>query len=210
MTNILVAVPAHSGITRECSLSLWHLRGWFDHSGIASNLIILEAADIARGRNDAASFALANKEFTHLLFIDADMQFNPASIEKMMKADKPVIGCVCPARNPSLRPNVYLKSNTVRTGSVYEVAAIGTGIFLIQRLVLDRLAAQPGMHVYSDRKNDVFCFFTQILTDKEYLSEDLAFCRRWTDCGGTVWALDGEDIGHVGTFTFRFPPGDRA
>jgi hypothetical protein len=36
-----------------------------------------------------------------------------------------------------------------------------------------------------------------------YLSEDFAFCRRWTDIGGEIWADLDSRLDHVGPSVFR-------
>ena len=46
---------------------------------------------ITRGRNTLNSFFMENKEATHLFFIDADIEFNPEDLLRMVAYDKPVI-----------------------------------------------------------------------------------------------------------------------
>ena len=49
---------------------------------------------IPRARNASVTRFLQSKTSTHLLFIDADIQFSPESVIKMLKEDKDVIaGC---------------------------------------------------------------------------------------------------------------------
>jgi hypothetical protein len=38
---------------------------------------------------------------------------------------------------------------------------------------------------------------------RRYLSEDYAFCRRWRDIGGKVYADMQSDLGHLGQHVFR-------
>ena len=45
---------------------------------------------ITRGRNTLVSFFMENKAATHLFFIDADIEFNPADILRMVAYDKPI------------------------------------------------------------------------------------------------------------------------
>jgi len=42
-----------------------------------------------------------------------------------------------------------------------------------------------------------------IAEDGTYLSEDFAFCKRWTDMGGEIWADLNSRLGHVGPMTFN-------
>ena len=37
----------------------------------------------------------------------------------------------------------------------------------------------------------------------EYLSEDYAFCRRWTDLGGEIWLDLTSELTHFGAYAFR-------
>jgi hypothetical protein len=39
--------------------------------------------------------------------------------------------------------------------------------------------------------------------DGTYLSEDFAFCRRWTDIGGEIWTDLDSRLDHVGPSVFR-------
>lgn len=69
---------------------------------------------ITRGRNTLTSFFMENKAATHLFFIDADIEFNPEDILRMVAYDKPIIVGAYPkkainwtsilgaARNPDL------------------------------------------------------------------------------------------------------------
>jgi hypothetical protein len=36
-----------------------------------------------------------------------------------------------------------------------------------------------------------------------YLSEDFAFCKRWTDIGGEIWADIQSSLDHVGPSVFH-------
>lgn len=46
---------------------------------------------VTRGRNTLTSFFMENPDATHLFFIDADIEFNPEDLLRMVAYDKPVI-----------------------------------------------------------------------------------------------------------------------
>jgi hypothetical protein len=72
---------------------------------------------ITRGRNTLTSFFMENTAATHLFFIDADIEFNPEDILRMVAYDKPVVVGAYPkkainwtsilgaARNPDMNEN---------------------------------------------------------------------------------------------------------
>lgn len=46
---------------------------------------------VTRGRNTLVSFFMENPDATHLFFIDADIEFNPEDLLRMVAYDKPVV-----------------------------------------------------------------------------------------------------------------------
>lgn len=99
------------------------------------------------------------------------------------------------------------------------VKHIGAGFVLLRREVLTRLreahpelrfhytAAQHGGTPTGPRERgpERWGLFEPII-DREtgnYLPEDLAFCRRWTDLGGEIWVDMQSRLDHLGLFTFK-------
>jgi hypothetical protein len=90
-----------------------------------------------------------------------------------------------------------------------QVASIGTGFMLISRRALERVRdANPQLRCrladmnLAAREATLF-FDTMIDPDtREHLSEDYAFCRRWRDVGGEVWADFRTRLSHIGHATF--------
>lgn len=86
------------------------------------------------------------------------------------------------------------------------VAYLGTGFMLIKRVVVERVAAaHPELKArLSDTsgggpKQAAMIFETFIEPDTgEHLSEDYAFCSRWRDLGGQVFADFQTRLTHVG------------
>jgi hypothetical protein len=89
------------------------------------------------------------------------------------------------------------------------VRSIGTGFMLISRRALEAVRqANPQLRCRLADMNlaarDVTLFFdTMIDPDtREHLSEDYAFCRRWRDVGGEVYADFQTRLSHIGHATF--------
>ncbi|HJZ22239.1 MAG TPA: hypothetical protein VJ226_14845 [Bradyrhizobium sp.] len=95
----------------------------------------------------------------------------------------------------------------------------GTGFLMIRRHVLERMCRHPAyapLQFLREHSRDAlagnpnrFALF-ECLIDPDsgtYLSEDFAFCKRWTDIGGEIWADLSSRLDHVGPSVF---PGDVA
>jgi hypothetical protein len=54
---------------------------------------------VSRARNNLIAKAMYDKETTHMLFIDADITWNPVDILKLILADKNIVGGVYPIKN---------------------------------------------------------------------------------------------------------------
>lgn len=95
--------------------------------------------------------------------------------------------------------------------SLIEVDAGPTGCMLIKRQVFDRLMqAYPDMHcrITGSHAGRAQCydvwwrFFDTAVEGGEFLGEDIAFCRRWRNIGGTIWADLGATMTHVGRYAY--------
>jgi hypothetical protein len=95
-----------------------------------------------------------------------------------------------------------------------EVHALGTGFLLIQRHVLERMRDHyraelgyvndvAGYMRTVQAEHCVGLFETMIEPEtRRYLSEDYAFCRRWRDLGGRVFACLRHKLSHTGAHEF--------
>jgi hypothetical protein len=91
----------------------------------------------------------------------------------------------------------------------------GTGFLMIRRHVLETMCAHPGyaaLQFFREHSHDAlagspnrFALFESMidLATGTYLSEDFAFCKRWTDIGGEIWADLDSRLDHVGPAVFH-------
>lgn len=94
--KVFVATPCYAGMVHvkfmECVMGL--------QNTLLSNGIGFEFFNIPfdslipRARNASVTRFMASKDATHLLFIDADIQFHPNSVIKMLRENKDVL-CGC-------------------------------------------------------------------------------------------------------------------
>ena len=91
----------------------------------------------------------------------------------------------------------------------------GTGFLMIRRHVLEKMCAHPDyapLQFLREHSRDElvgsanrFALFECMIDPATgtYLSEDFAFCKRWTDIGGEIWADLDSRLDHVGPSVFR-------
>jgi hypothetical protein len=91
----------------------------------------------------------------------------------------------------------------------------GTGFLMIRRHVLERMCAHPdyaALRFTHEHSHDAlagnpnrFALFECMIDPATgtYLSEDFAFCKRWTAIGGEIWADLESRLDHVGPSVFR-------
>ena len=102
-------------------------------------------------------------------------------------------------------------SSVAVEGGLAKVAYCGTGFLMIRREAVERMCAHyPQLKFKRDHSLDASTasdnryalFDTMVDGGGTYLSEDFAFCKRWTDMGGEIWADLDSKLQHVGPQTF--------
>ncbi len=192
---------------------------------------------IPRARNRLAATFLAHRDATHLLFIDADIGFAPASVWRLLDASADIAAGLYPLKTldwdaaaaARARAGELITTAPLRyVGKPCEGEALrkrdgfvtadyaGTGFMLIRRNVFERLAAAHPDLAYdasheSDRATAAHAFFDCMIDPetRHYLSEDYAFCRRWRALGGEIWLDTVSALSHTGVHEFCGNPVER-
>ena len=94
--KIFVATPVHSDVSMHYTQGLLKFQQECTLRGILTSYCILKSSLVTQGRNLCVRNFLQEKEYTHLLFVDSDIDFQFETIMKMLKADKDVIANVYP------------------------------------------------------------------------------------------------------------------
>lgn len=198
--------------------------------GIATMFRTLDGRNIGAQRDRIVEGFLAT-DCTHLLFVDSDMVFAPDLAERLLAFDKDVIGPVYTKRaldvgrlletverSPAMpfehalartySWNVrYRDEGVVVRGGLCRVAGLGGGFLLIRRSCFARLAAQGNVPRYAaeDGAPGRYGYFSEMREDERILDTDYAFCRRWIESGGEIWAYVDAEIRHVGDYAHAVP-----
>jgi hypothetical protein len=172
---------------------------------------------ISRARNTLTAKFLHNKESTHLMFIDADIGWEPWHLLVMLNRDVDVIGGLYPMKSLPVKwcVNGFDGAEEGPDG-LQEVSKTGTGFLLIKRHVFEKLDAHPATKPFM---NDIGLpvelnpymktYFDTAVRENRYYSEDWTFCENWRDIGGKVWVDKRVLLRHTGTYVFDFQTQDK-
>jgi hypothetical protein len=186
---------------------------------------------VHRARNVSVARFLFKSTATHFMFIDADIKFEPEAVIRLVRSDYDVSVAAYPlkginweqaedailkgdTRDPEkLASYLVLNFNkdnaTVMKDGFIECHDGPTGFMVIKRQVIEEMYKRyPQLNCVNDHRNrDVnsYCAIFDCMIDpdnRRYLSEDYAFCRRWQQMGGKVYADTNTTLGHVGNIRF--------
>jgi hypothetical protein len=233
--NLVVATPCFGGqISALFATSLLKLQSRARSYGGLSLKFFFKDGDalITRARASLVSQFLDDPAATHLLFIDADIGFEPEQVFRLVTCGADMCAAVYPIkridwdkvkttmetgrRNPAAAALRYVMevddaNAVVEKGGFVKVRYAGTGFLMIRRAALERMCTRyPQLRYRRDHSLDALTasdnrfalFECMIGEDGTYLSEDFAFCKRWTDIGGEIWADLDSRLNHVGPMTF--------
>jgi hypothetical protein len=99
--RLFIATPCYGGnLHYQYVVSLFQLTKYLDRSAIGYSVSFLgNESLITRARNIMVGKFLSDPSYTHLLFVDADIQFSVRSVTKLLEADKDVCFGVYPAKS---------------------------------------------------------------------------------------------------------------
>jgi hypothetical protein len=167
---------------------------------------------IVSARNTAAADFLESK-CTHLMFIDADIIFLAAHIERLLSHDEAIVGGLYPKKCEGPMKwvcNALPERPPIDERGLLPLRHIGTGFMLIKRVVFEAmLQVESDKLLYYEDEIDrpLWNFFRMPLTvdDKgkpRLVSEDWNFCNVARERGFKVYADTNVILKHIGTVVF--------
>jgi len=167
---------------------------------------------ISRARNTLVAKFLANPESTHLMFVDADIGWEPWHLLVMLNRQVDVIGGLYPMKTLPVKwvVNGFDGAEEGEDG-LQEVSKTGTGFMLVKRDVFEKLNAHPAVRPFNndiglpkELDQHLRTYYDTAVRENRYYSEDWTFCENWRDLGGKIWVDKRVLLKHTGSYTFDF------
>ncbi len=143
--GVLICIPAMGQMMcAKTAETLYCIGQMLTKRGIPNQLSWFSAADIEDIRNLFTTVWYDHRQqFSHLLFLDADMGFDARLIEDMIHFDKPLTGVIYARRSQEVSIVGTLPENhgtkDVVKGFMKSPGGLGTGVMLISREVIDTI-----------------------------------------------------------------------
>jgi len=210
--KLLIGTPAYNG---QIHLDYLHSILNFTQAGIDYSLMTIgNESLITRGRNAILSTFYGNKQFSHLLFLDADVFLDAQGLVEMMAHGKDVMAApvYLKGKDSEGRQTLNTDANPDALPVVQSVQRVGTAALMLSRAAVDALVnhAIEEQRVYQinamlrrpempDQQYDVFRVG---ISQGEYLSEDFWVCRELKSLGFEIFVDTSVYTRHNGMVAF--------
>jgi hypothetical protein len=232
MTKVFLSTPCYGGLCLEKYMSsVIKLQILLMKEQIELMIDTTENESLVhRARNVSVGRFMQKTDCEYLMFIDADIDFDPQAVVRLVKSGHELSVACYPKKvvmwdqaaqaikngddrdmamlSSSLVVNIGATRRTIEDGFV-EILDGPTGFMLINRSVFKKLEEKfPELWCKNDHQNrdfDEYHAAFDCMIDPEsrrYLSEDYAFCRRWQQVGGKIYADVNTTLGHIGNLPF--------
>jgi hypothetical protein len=214
-TRVHICMPCYGGnLTEACFMSYIKWANTCRQLGIEWTVeTMTNESLISRARNTLTAKFLATEGSTHLMFIDADIGWEPWHLLLLLNQRQDVIGGLYPMKSLPVKWCVNgipgQEGGQPDNPNLVEVTKTGTGFLLIKREVFEKLNGHPATKPFT---NDIGLdpalnvhmktYFDTAVREGRYYSEDWTFCENWRDLGGQVFIDKRILLKHVGTYVF--------
>jgi hypothetical protein len=200
--KVLIATPAHDG-----KLDVWYTTSLVNTVRVAqaNNVFIHPVfmsydALVQRARNDLIALAIEG-EYDALIFIDADMEWNPLWVMELLARPEDVVGGT--ARKKTDNAEIYvLKTSdlTVHPNGLIKCEGLGTGFVKLSRKALQALWDNSPQYTNEGKVRRMVCNVEVI--DGQLYSEDVSMFRKLNALGFDCWLNPRMTCAHIGTKKF--------
>ncbi len=204
--SILFCTPCYGGmITTACCQSMLKLSWTLDQAGVEHDFNFGVNESLVQRARNKMSAAFMKTSFRKLMFIDADIEFEPEGVAKLWNLDADVACGVYPMKRKDCPLGAWKGGMLITKlpAEPFEVDYAGTGFMMIDRGVFEKFR-----EAFPERAHDegdvekCFAWFHPRVEDGIYWSEDYAFARDWRSLGGKIIADPAIKLTHYGLYGY--------
>jgi len=206
--KICLACCSHDELFAGFAISLAAATAELQKRNIEFNVIIYAGHCHVDDSRNAVVAEFLNTDCTHLMFIDSDVRFDFDDLFHLINLDYDVVGGIYPLKEPEegyvLKP---IAGKEPDENGVLEVNGIGTGFMKIRREVIEELDIEAihfiNLREETNERVRIPIIFERIVEDNKRMGGDIAFCWKWSELGGKIYADTTLDLAHTGMNEWR-------
>lgn len=202
--SIMIGMPIHHFAENYTTMCVNATIDRLAERGVYCNAVnTIGLPDVAKARNELTEIFLEDKQYTHLLWIDADMVWDPSAVEALIDLDVPIASALVTKKAPPfditmfqlMKPtedSPHLDTFMVPFGQypldkpfTFPNSGIGTAFMLVAREVIEKM------------DKPYFCGFVNP-TDKTLKGTDYYFCVKFIQLGYEIVYDPRPPVYHVG------------
>jgi hypothetical protein len=203
--KVMLATTSYGNPDASYTFSIARSREALSAAGVQSAYLLLQGNCHVDDARNAVVRDFLESDCTELVFLDADVSWEPESLVALCRIDREIVGGVYPYRRESdeeTMPLRHLPTITVDPDGLIEVEGLPTGFMKIKRIVLETMASGARHFLKDDGKPH------PVLFERDFFGVgrrggDIHFCMNWRDMGGKVFAAPELRLGHAGVHVIR-------
>lgn len=210
--KILVAIPVYDGKLQAQSVRcLLNEQAVAFGSGDELDIRFLpNCSHAAMGRNQLSQYFMES-DCERLVFLDADVTFNPGDIIKLAHAKEDFVGgCYRYKMENESYPIGWLDTPELWANEYghLEVKTLPGGFLSLSKKVFEKLKEAHPDRGFEHFGNQMHCYFQMRFEEGFLYGEDSYFCKEWRDLGGKIyldpelelthWDFNKPYVGHIG------------
>ena len=228
--RVYIATPCYDSMRVETTVSLIDTFSALGRSGVECKFKSVKTSLVTHGRN-LLTCGFLDSGFDYMLFVDADVEFQPEAVARMLVPKKDIICTPYRVKEEKVKYAVKFKdSNDIRIEpfDLVEIDEGPAGLMMIKRVVFERLMDKHpelkinfdvatrtkmnkeigAMEDAIDRYMYNFWDTTFGLDTGEWKGEDLSFCALARGAGFKIYANLDSGTTHHGSWGFQGKFGD--
>lgn len=157
-------------------------------------------------RNRLAQDFLNERDFSHILWLDSDVGFDPRAIVQLVNAEKDVVGGAYPVKDFPMWFPVEPIDAAQTTDKLFKAKTLPTGFLLVTRDAMAKVAASVGCYLHHHKRQQLITrhIFDLLLRGdgdvKELIGEDVVLCARLRELGYDLWCDPDISFFHCGRY----------
>lgn len=204
MRTVLIGTPSYDGKVDVwyCNSLLQTVKMSYEKNVMVHVIYTSYDSLVQRARNSLVRLALEGG-YDDLFFIDADVEWQPEWVFKLLERPEPIIGGALIKKGDRESYTVKIENKKLKYSDdniLISVDGVGTGFLKVSRFALEKLWAMSDSYFNNDKliQEEERMIFDIKVENGDLISEDYIMCNKWKSLGYHIWLDPSITCNHVG------------